>query len=348
MRSNQQRPRKSIRARAPIRVCDNGGWTDTWFAKYGTIFNIAVSPYACVEIDVYTRHERAYAVEIFAENYGERFVHSPGWSHHPMLEAAVSMTALPDDVALDIRLHCDAPAGAGTGTSAAVIVAMLCALDAIRAPHMTAYDLAMAAHAVETRMLKRQCGIQDQLAAAFGGVCFIDMFDYPNASVSRLSLPEALSLELEHRLMLVFLGKAHNSSDVHEKVIHELEDAGPGDRRIAALRRTAERSRDALLSGDLRALGAAMIQNTDAQAGLNPALVGADAARVIDIARRHGALGWKVNGAGGDGGSITLLGDGRGEAQRAMLRAISAAGAYTPIPIRLSHEGARAWTIGGE
>jgi D-glycero-alpha-D-manno-heptose-7-phosphate kinase len=336
-------PLKTIHARAPIRICDNGGWTDTWFAKYGAIFNIAVAPFACVEIDVYRRHERAHAVEIFAEDYGQRFVHSAAWSHQPMLEATVSMTALPDDLALDIRVHCDAPPGASTGTSASVTVALLCALDAIRAPHMTAYDLAMAAHAVETRMLKRQCGIQDQLAAAFGGVCYIDMFEYPNASVSQLALPDALRFALEHRLMLIYLGKSHNSSDVHEKVIRDLEDAGPNDRRIAALRRTAERSRDALLSGDLHALGAAMIQNTDAQAGLNTALVGDDAARVIDIARAHGALGWKVNGAGGDGGSVTLLGDGRGDAQRALLRAIAGAGPYTAIPIRLSPEGARAW-----
>jgi D-glycero-alpha-D-manno-heptose-7-phosphate kinase len=338
-------PLKRIHARAPIRICDNGGWTDTWFAKHGTIFNIAVAPYAVVEIDVYARRTRQHAVEIFAEDYNERFVHSDAWSQHPLLEAAVSMAAVPVDLALDIRLHCAAPAGASTGTSAAVTLAMLCALDAVTtSPRMSAHDLAMAAHAVETRMLKRQCGIQDQLAAAYGGICYIDMFDYPNANVSQLHVPNAIRAELEHRLMLIFLGKSHNSSATHEKVIRELEDAGPDDRRIAALRRTAERSRDALLAGDFGALGLAMCDNTAAQANLNPALVGADAQRVIALAREHGALGWKVNGAGGDGGSITLLGDGRGDAQRALLRAVAQAGPYRAIPIHLA-EGAQAWAI---
>jgi D-glycero-alpha-D-manno-heptose-7-phosphate kinase len=50
-----------------------------------------------------------------------------------------------------------------------------------------------------------------------------------------------------------------------------------------------------------------MAANTDAQDALHPALVGADARRTISLARKRGALGWKVNGAGGDGGSVTFL-----------------------------------------
>ncbi len=50
-----------------------------------------------------------------------------------------------------------------------------------------------------------------------------------------------------------------------------------------------------------------MIENTEAQARLHPALISPEAASVIEIAKAHGALGWKVNGAGGDGGSLTIL-----------------------------------------
>jgi D-glycero-alpha-D-manno-heptose-7-phosphate kinase len=50
-----------------------------------------------------------------------------------------------------------------------------------------------------------------------------------------------------------------------------------------------------------------MIANTEAQQSLHPDVVGTDARRVIDFAARHGAIGWKVNGAGGDGGSLTIL-----------------------------------------
>jgi len=50
--ASQAFPHTIINAFAPIRICDNGGWTDTWFAEYGSIFNIAVYPYAEVQVAV--------------------------------------------------------------------------------------------------------------------------------------------------------------------------------------------------------------------------------------------------------------------------------------------------------
>jgi len=88
-----------------------------------------------------------------------------------------------------------------------------------------------------------------------------------------------------------------------------------------------------------------MVANTDAQACLNPALVGAGASRVIAIAREHAALGWKVNGAGGDGGSVTLLSNAPASSRSEMMAAIQAASpAFRQIPIRLSRSGLRVWT----
>ena len=87
-----------------------------------------------------------------------------------------------------------------------------------------------------------------------------------------------------------------------------------------------------------------MINNTNAQAQLNPYLVSKDAQDIIEIAREYNALGWKVNGAGGDGGSITLLCDELSSVKRAMIRAIEAKNPlYQNIPIYLSRYGLRIW-----
>ena len=83
--------------------------------------------------------------------------------------------------------------------------------------------------------------------------------------------------ELERRLVLIFLGKTHSSSAVHEQVIAGLEREGDTSPRLEALRHTAERSRDAIYAGDFVAFGRAMIDNTAAQAELHPALVNAEA-----------------------------------------------------------------------
>jgi D-glycero-alpha-D-manno-heptose-7-phosphate kinase len=93
---------------------------------------------------------------------------------------------------------------------------------------------------------------------------------------------------------------------------------------------------------DLPALGRAMIDNTDAQRRLHDDLVGSDAQTVIDIARANRALGWKVNGAGGDGGSITLLCAPDSPSKRRLLGTIrDASTEFEIVPIRLSRHGVR-------
>jgi D-glycero-alpha-D-manno-heptose-7-phosphate kinase len=170
------------------------------------------------------------------------------------------------------------------------------------------------------------------------------MSQYPYTSVSQIQIPNTIWWELERRLVLIFLGKSHQSSETHEMVIREMENAGPDNLHLEELRQTAPRSRDAIYAGDFEAFGKAMIDNLEAQRRLNSALISSDAERIIEIAQAHGAIGWKVNGAGGDGGSLTLLCGPRSEAKRAMIREIEQENSlYKNIPIYLSRFGLRIW-----
>jgi D-glycero-alpha-D-manno-heptose-7-phosphate kinase len=336
-----------INSVAPIRICDNGGWTDTWFAGHGKIINIGVSPYAEVQILVSPRQETEERIILNVENYGDRYTVIPEkhWNRHPLLEAAIETMKVPKDLSLEISLYSEAPGGASTGTSAAVTVALIGALDHLTPGRMTPHAVALAAHKVETELLGQQSGIQDQLCSAYGGINFIEMYQYPQASVSQIQLPETDWWELERRLVLIYLGKSHHSSDVHEMVIRGLENAGPDCQQLEDLRLTAVESREALVAGDFTALGAAMIDNTQAQERLHPALVGAEARQVIEIARAYQASGWKVNGAGGEGGSVTILCSALSHAKRSMVHAIEAENPlFRHIPIHLSRRGLQVWT----
>lgn len=332
---------------APIRICDNGGWTDTWFARHGKVFNIAVYPYAEVQMRVRRQERQHPTITIHAENYGQRYtIDKPNGTYdkNPLLEAAIDFMQIPSHLALEVSIFSEAPAGCSTGTSAAVSVALIGALDCLTSGRLTPHEVARTAHKIETELLKQQCGIQDQLASAYGGINFIDMHEYPYASVSPIHVSNSIWWELENRLALVFLGQSHSSSAVHQKVIRELEDAGPDAVKLRPLRGTAERSRDAVYAGDFAALGQAMIDNTLAQGNLNAALISPAHQKIIDIAREFGAIGYKVNGAGGDGGSVTILGNGRSTRKREMLAAIEQSNAsFKTIPIYLSRFGLRVW-----
>ncbi len=345
--SEMRAPLRIINSVAPIRIADNGGWTDTWFAQHGKIFNIGVYPYAEVQIEVFRAAGELNRIVVEAENFGERFELLPrttGWDRHPLLAAAIEYMKVPQDMAVQMTRFSEAPAGASTGTSAAVTVALIGALDRLTAGSMTPHDVAYAAHHVETKMLGLQCGIQDQLCSAFGGINYIEMNEFPRAIVSQIQIPNALWWELERRLVLIYLGKSHSSSEVHKKVIRELENEGPSSPRLEVLRQATEKSRDAVCAGDFTGLGKAMIENTEAQGRLHPDLVGSDARRVIEIAQTYGAVGWKVNGAGGEGGSVTILTGPVSAAKRKMVKAIEEENPlYRNIPIYLSRFGLRTW-----
>jgi D-glycero-alpha-D-manno-heptose-7-phosphate kinase len=345
--SRVRQPIRRIRSSAPTRICDIGGWTDTWFAGYGSVLNIAVSPCVDVQLDVYGNDGGDARFTLHARNFDDRYtIAQPDGSYdrHPLLEAALDCMRPPEDVALELTIASDAPAGCSTGTSASVTVAVIGALAALTFARLSPYEAAATAQRIETEFLRRQCGIQDQLAAAFGGINFIAMDRYPHATVHRMQLTAATQRELEGRLALVYVGQGHSSSEVHEMVIRQLEDAGAEAPQLRRLRAIAARARVVLQAGDLAGFGRAMIENTEAQADLHPQLAGAAHQQIIGIARECGALGWKVNGAGGEGGSVTLLCGPDRAARESMLRAIESANPkFRVIPIRLSPSGLRVW-----
>ncbi len=277
-------------------------------------------------------------VVLDVENFGDRYTVFPGRhrvARHPLIEAAIDSLAPPSDVAVEIGIRSGVPAGCGTGTSAAVAVALVGGLTLLRSEHVSPRDIAYEAHRLEVSVLGSESGIQDQLSAAFGGINYIEIGTYPEATVRTLPAWD----ELGRLLTLVYLGRSHDSSAVHCQVI---ESTKPGtSEAMSMLRDAAVGARDAVIAQDLQALGRAIISNTEAQRLLHPAIVGTHASRVIELARAEGAIGWKVNGAGGEGGSVTILSS-TTEARDALRDRVSQLDPrYRVIPIELTTEGLR-------
>ena len=163
------------------------------------------------------------------------------------------------------------------------------------------------------------------------------MFQYPYASVSQLHLPDSIWWELERRLVLVYLGHTHSSSDVHHEVIAGLEREGSDKSVLETMRQAARGGKEALYAGDFDEFGRNMIVNVEAQAALHPALVSHTARNVIALAKEHGAVGWKVNGAGGP----------KSENKRAFINALPGIDpGLRSIPLYLSRMGVRRWISG--
>jgi D-glycero-alpha-D-manno-heptose-7-phosphate kinase len=334
---------------APIRIADLGGWTDTWFAGHGLVCSVAVQPGVTVRLAVEPTRG-AGAVVIDAADFGDRYDLREGRGRHPLLEACIDEIGVPDGLDVTVSVSSEVPPGASTGTSASVAVALVGALRALAGGSTSPRDVASVAHRVEADRLGRQTGVQDQRAAAHGGINRITMSAYPHdVDVDSIAIEDATAWELEQRLVLIFSGRTHVSSAVHGEVIASLEtqDLPVVAGRLEPLRQAAAEGAAALEAGDLEAYGQALIANTVAQAALHPGLVSAEASALIEAAAAAGATGWKVNGAGGDGGSVTLLAGAEAGARRRLVAAVEAIDpSFRHIPITLDRVGLRVWSAG--
>ena len=327
---------------APVRVADVGGWTDTWFGAPGRVCNLAVGPGVTVEVLVGGRPGVRLALPDLGDDYDATML--PG--KHPLIEQAIAslLETVDDPPGLQVSVHSAVPPGASLGTSAAVVVAVLAGTEvALGRSLAPGEELAARAHAVETERAGRESGVQDQWAAACGGASLLAVGPYPDVRRTPIELPSATRGALADRLATVVLG-SHDSSAVHREVIDLIVACGGGEhdharrcfRRLAG---SAGDAAEALGAGDLDAWGALLTDATDTQADLHAGLVGVAHRRAIEIARAHGALGWKVNGAGGEGGSLTVLAP-DGDAAAALRDALAAADAAWVVPdLRPADEG---------
>lgn len=312
--------RIAIRARssAPTRTADAGGWSDTWFAVQGTVCNVAVDHRA--EVTVTARPDPSPRIRLLVHITGEDYEFSPAEppGRHPIIEYAIVAAEIRGDVVVDIADSI--PPGSGLGTSASVMVALVAALAAVVGEPLDAGEIAVLAHSYETATGK-QSGVQDHAAAAWGGISRFDV-KYPTVRRQEISMPPAALADLRTRLHTVYLGVPHASGQLHEQVIARL-DSGGGRDELDVIRSAGVAAAEALCAGDLVAYGAALTVCNQAIDRLHPGLVGDAARRLEDMARRHGARGWKVNGAGGDGGSMVVLGPVDAAADAALLDEIA-------------------------
>lgn len=321
-------------ATAPVRVADVGGWTDTWFGSPGRVCHLAVGP--GVEVTASLVHRSPDGpVHLVAPDIGvDQFVapggppEAPTWAtpspgRHPLLEHAIAAilegAAMPDDLGVDVQIASHVPPGASLGTSASVVVAVLGALDALLGGTRFPDELAVLAHQVETDRAGREAGVQDQWAAALGGAGLLAIGPYPEVRHEVIAVPARAAAELDDRLVTVVFGP-HDSSLVHAQVINAMTGCGGAehDRARTALRRLSSLAGDAaaaLADGAVDGWAEVLVASTEAQRDLHPGLVGPAHHAAIDVARVHGAVGWKVNGAGGGGGSLTLVAGAGGAGQ---------------------------------
>jgi D-glycero-alpha-D-manno-heptose-7-phosphate kinase len=208
---------------------------------------------------------------------------------------------LADGRGVDLRVQSQAPPGSGLGASSTIIVAIVGALLAAQGRVESRHRVAEQAVEIERGDLELDGGTQDQYAASFGGVNFIE-FHARGVTVNQLRLPASTIATLEHNLLLCHLGTSRESATIINDQRERFE--GGSKTTAAALSRQKELAvemKQALLAGELDRFGALLNDVWDAKQELSPMIATADAVRAYSVAREAGAAGGKITGAGGGG-----------------------------------------------
>jgi len=196
----------------------------------------------------------------------------------------------------------DAPAGSGLGTSSTLVVAVVGAFAEMLKLPLGEYDIAHYAYEIERKDLALAGGKQDQYAATFGGVNYMEFYDNDKVIVNPLRIkPETLS-ELENNLVLFFTATSRESAAIIREQQKNVNDRNSGS--IEAMHQLKEQSRmmkEALLKGRLDEIGEILdfgfSQKRKMAANISNSLI----EEIYAAAKKAGATGGKISGAGGGG-----------------------------------------------
>jgi D-glycero-alpha-D-manno-heptose-7-phosphate kinase len=286
-----------IFSRAPLRISLGGGGTDlpSYYREHeGFLVSGAIDKYVYMLIHTVFQHRylMKYAQTEMVDEVSE--------IRHPILREALQRYWRGNP--LEIASVADVPAGTGMGSSGAFTVCLLKALAQARSTSITPGALAEAASEIEIEILKEPVGKQDTYVAAHGGICSYTF--HPDGSVDVVPLelkPETLR-QLRENLLLFYTGEARAASAV---LSDQDERSRRGDKEMLKnLHKTKEMgylSRDLLLAGDLESYAELMHEHWENKRRRSPGMASEHIDRLYTLARRSGAIGGKLVGAGGGG-----------------------------------------------
>jgi D-glycero-alpha-D-manno-heptose-7-phosphate kinase len=303
-----------VRARAPIRLDLAGGWTDVppfSAQEGGAVVNVTINRYCHVTARRTERGIRLKSLDFGAEAEAATLEGLPEGGALELFRASLLVAAehgltVGTEVGLELTARTDAPPGSGTGSSASVGVARAGAIAQALGEPLAAHEAALRAIRAERAFLLVRGGTQDQYAAAHGGASYMSFHD-PVAHVSRLALSAGTVAALERRLVLAYTGVSRVSGDIVSNVMGAYEAGAPRTvDALRTLRRLAGDVKQALLNGDVEALGPQLAENWRCQRDLHASVTNAGIDGLYEKAVSKGALGGKALGAGG-GGCLLFL-----------------------------------------
>ena len=298
-----------IRSKAPLRIGLAGGGTDV--SPYsdiygGAILNATLSLYAYTSIKpredgkiVINAIDRNEIIELKSEEYltvdGKLDLIKGVYNR-------IVKDFIKKPLSFEINTYVDAPPGSGLGSSSTLVVAILGAfVEWLKLP-LGEYDIAHLAYVIEREDLQMAGGKQDQYAATFGGVNYMEFYANDKVIVNPLRIKSKFLHELEYNLVLFYTQTSRLSSEIIQQQADNVNAKKSSS--IEAMHQLKEQSilmKEAILQGEVDHIGKILHDGWVHKKQMADGISNASIDAIYDAALLAGATGGKISGAGGGG-----------------------------------------------
>jgi D-glycero-alpha-D-manno-heptose-7-phosphate kinase len=321
-----------IITRSPMRISLGGGGTDlpSYYRQHGG-FVISAS----IDKYVYITLHQTFVEEVIVKYSKMEVVTRAEDVKHPIVREALKLVdiGIPH---IEIASMSDIPAGSGLGSSGSFTTALLRALHAMKRDNISRQELAEQACHIELDLLGEPIGKQDQYIAAFGGITCFEFQPGGDVTVTPLRLDPMTLHNLEDNLVLFFTNYTRDASALlkDQDVRSKQGDQTMID-NLHYVKQLGYESKAAFESGDLRRFAEIMHVHWENKKKRSTGMSTGPIDEYYELARKNGALGGKLIGAGG-GGFLMFYTEDKTRLRRVMYEA-----GLREVRFRFDFEGTR-------
>lgn len=338
-----------IRSKAPLRLGLAGGGTDVspYSDLYGgAILNATINMYAYASIEPTTDGKIVFEMpdfDVTEEHDSTTELPTDGaFVLHKGIYNRIVKEFTHEPMSFRMATHVDVPPGSGLGTSSTLVVSILGAfVEWLKLP-LGEYDIAHLAYSIERSDLNMAGGRQDQYAATFGGINFMEFYKDDKVIVNPLRVRQRFQDELAHNLLLYYTKTSRQSAKIIEAQTQNV--VNKNEASIDAMHHLKEQSvwmKEAILRGEIDEMGKILDFGWKYKKLMTKGITNSLLDDIYNAAIEAGATGGKVSGAGGGGFmSFYCPGISRYKVERALASFGGQVKRY-----EFTNEGLKTWTM---
>lgn len=287
-----------IITRTPFRVTLGGGGTDlsSYYSKNGGfIFSFTLDKYMYITI------KKAFADDLIRVKYSKsETVEKLGDLEHEIARACLEKVGFSKGI--EIASMADIPSGSGLGSSSTYTVGLLSGLNNLKRNFISMQDLAEEACEIEIDILKKPMGKQDQYLATYGGFLVMEIATDGKVKVSNANVSSSTLEDLKRNLLIFYTGKQR----VNKKILGQQDKATRKSNTqvmesLNYIKESGYKILDIVESGNITELGLMFDEHWQYKKKMAKGISSPELDKIYDLAKKNGAIGGKISGAGGGG-----------------------------------------------